>query len=628
MRLWVESLEERAVPAAFTMGNLVVERIGGDASFGAGGSALTNAATPVFLDEITINTGQTAPVQTIAMPTSDSGSNQTLTDSGTATSNGYLTRSANGEYLVVSGYDAAVGTASVANSNPATVNRTIGRVWFDGSVDTSTTFNNGPNNNFRSVTTIDGTRYWVGLSGNATLMGIGTVAHGGTALDNIFNGNARNTLIAGNRLFVSAGATAGFGSVGIHVMDAGNPPPTGSATNTLLSSTNTSGTGTPSPYSFVFFDLNSNNFDGTGFDTLYVADDRAATSGGGLQRWDFDGSAWTRQFTINTPIRGLTGYRDGNDVVLFATTIETSANKVVKLIDTLSGNAGATFETLITAPANTVFRGVALAPEVPKVVSVTRADANPTSATSVNYTVTFTHSVTGVNAADFTITQGGGISGATITSVSGSGTTWTVTVGGYSGTGTIKLNLVDDDSIKNSLGAPLGGTGTSGTGNGSFTGGDDQTYTITAGDTTPPVVDSIVRADGNPTNAASVQFTVTFSENVTGVDASDFTLTTSGVSGASITSVTGTGATRTVTVNTGTGSGTIRLDVVDDDTIVDGAGNKLGGTGAGNGDFTTGEVYTIDKTAPVVVSIVRADGNPTNAASVQFTVTFSESVTG
>src|SRR5262249_21398231 len=121
-----------------------------------------------------------------------------------------------------------------------------------------------------------------------------------------------------------------------------------------------------------------------------------------------------------------------------------------------------------------------------------------------------------------------------------------------------------------------------------------------APDTTPPTVSSITRADANPNNGGSVHFTVTFSESVTGVDTTDFTLTNTGISGASVSSVTGSGTTYTVTVNTGTGDGTIRLDLIDDDSIADLAGNKLGGTGTGNGNFTAGEVYTIDKTAPSV----------------------------
>jgi Tol biopolymer transport system component len=115
-------------------------------------------------------------------------------------------------------------------------------------------------------------------------------------------------------------------------------------------------------------------------------------------------------------------------------------------------------------------------------------------------------------------------------------------------------------------------------------------------DNTAPTVVSITRVDPNPTSAASVRFTVTFSEPVTGVDASDFALTTTGsLSGMSVTSVSGSGNTYSVTVSTGTGTGTLRLDVIDNDTIIDAAGNPLGGSGFGNGNFTDGEIYTIQK---------------------------------
>jgi len=113
--------------------------------------------------------------------------------------------------------------------------------------------------------------------------------------------------------------------------------------------------------------------------------------------------------------------------------------------------------------------------------------------------------------------------------------------------------------------------------------------------TNPPVVSSIIRADTNPTNATGVDFIINFSESVSGVNTSDFVLTTTGVTGASITGVSGSGTTYTVTVNTGSGNGTIRLDVVDDNTIIDAVGNPLGGVNAGDGNFTSGETYTIIK---------------------------------
>lgn len=109
----------------------------------------------------------------------------------------------------------------------------------------------------------------------------------------------------------------------------------------------------------------------------------------------------------------------------------------------------------------------------------------------------------------------------------------------------------------------------------------------------PPSVVSIVRASANPAAPGSiVNYTVTFSASVTGVDILDFALNTTGVAGFAITGATGSGSSYTVSVNVGTGTGTVRLDLIDNDSIVNG-GQPLGGAGAGNGSFTTGEVYTV-----------------------------------
>lgn len=120
--------------------------------------------------------------------------------------------------------------------------------------------------------------------------------------------------------------------------------------------------------------------------------------------------------------------------------------------------------------------------------------------------------------------------------------------------------------------------------------------------------------DASPASSAVVRFRVAFSENVTGVDLSapivDFVLATAGISGASIAGVTvETGASYVVQVNTGKGNGTIQLHVLDDDSIRDSVNQPLGGAGAGNGNFLNGEIYTINKPAPVsVTQIFRSVG--------------------
>ena len=85
-----------------------------------------------------------------------------------------------------------------------------------------------------------------------------------------------------------------------------------------------------------------------------------------------------------------------------------------------------------------------------------------------------------------------------------------------------------------------------------------------------------------------MNYSVTFSESVTGVDASDFALVTTGISGATITGITGSGSSYTVTVNTGSGNGTIHMNVLDDNSIKD-----VDSQQPLNGGFVSGETYTI-----------------------------------
>ena len=130
-----------------------------------------------------------------------------------------------------------------------------------------------------------------------------------------------------------------------------------------------------------------------------------------------------------------------------------------------------------------------------------------------------------------------------------------------------------------------------------------------------PTVTSISRANASPTNAATVQWTVTFSAAVTGVGVSDFSLSGTGTAGASLVSVSAdSGSTRTVTVASGT-SGSLLLRLNDDDSIQDGSSTPLAGTGTGtagsggtgNGSLA-GEAYTIDKTGPSITITTPPNG--------------------
>jgi hypothetical protein len=306
-----------------------------------------------------------ATQQTLSLPTS--GSTQ-VTDSGSATSNGYL-NVYNG-LLAVSGYNAASGTASVASSNTK-VGTVIGS---DGNVSTATrtlfpTSGTMPftANNFRSMIATGANTFYASGTGSGTPStgGIWYANNGSfTQISSTATGqptNMRNVEIYGGNLYTSSAASTGYGvwQVGTGLAT------TAGQTSTLLINAGTNA----STYGFVLFDTNS---DGTN-DLAYLADDRT-TAGGGLQKWVLTGGTWTNSWSVLVNatgatsttaatgfagIRGLTGTWDAlNGAQLFATTTETSNNRVIAFSDT--GATPTSFTNLASAGTNYAFRGVDL----------------------------------------------------------------------------------------------------------------------------------------------------------------------------------------------------------------------------------------------------------------------------
>jgi hypothetical protein len=143
-----------------------------------------------------------------------------------------------------------------------------------------------------------------------------------------------------------------------------------------------------------------------------------------------------------------------------------------------------------------------------------------------------------------------------------------------------------------------------------------------------PTALSIVPLDPNPTNAAAMRYAVMFSEPVTGVDVTDFGITSAGLADIAMISVTGSGDSYVVTVSTGTGDGAFRMNLLDDDSIVNVAGNPLGGIGKSNGALL-GPLVTVDRTGPAVtVSLAVGQAPSAEFGPVSFLVQFSEPVVG
>ena len=270
----------------------------------------------------------------------------------------------------------------------------------------------------------------------------------------------------------------------------------------------------------------------------------------------------------------------------------------------------------------------------PRLASIERSSptSQNTDSQSLIYEVTFSESVTGVTSSDFILSLVGSNAGiGSITGISGSGSVYYVTVSAAQD-GTYNLDLVSSghgirDAANNLLNNTTPTTGT------------DETYTVSTAviDNTNPRLASIERY--NPatenTDSQTLVYKATFSEDVTGVTASDFVLSPSStgrVSGTTqVTGISGSGDTYYVTVSSST-DGTYNLDLVSSDhNIVDAANNSLTNTATTGADQTyTVSTAVIDNTNPRLASIERY--NPatenTDSQTLVYKATFSEDVTG
>jgi len=137
-------------------------------------------------------------------------------------------------------------------------------------------------------------------------------------------------------------------------------------------------------------------------------------------------------------------------------------------------------------------------------------------------------------------------------------------------------------------------------------------------------VTSINRSASTPTNAGSVAWTVVFTNPLSGLTASNFSLVNGGLGGTpAITAVSPVGGAPvtnwTVTASTGAGDGTLSLNLVNDTGLDHSLSNLT----------FSGQIYTIDRTAPTVtIDQAAGQADPTSSAPANFTVVFSEPVIG
>ena len=349
--------------ASFTPGNLVVYRVGDGVE---APSALGNA---VFLDEYT-STGTL--VQSIALPTGAGSPPQThqLVADGTAsgTNEGLLTTSTDGQYVLLTGYAVDRGVTTLGTSACTTAARTVGRVKYDGTVDTTTALTDlACANNPRSATSTDGVEIWAagasGSTGGAHFLHLGD----STSTQLVSIKGARQVTIFDGQLYMTDNQP---GNANVEAVGTGVPTTAGQTLTKLPGLPDSS-----SPAGFFFASL-------PGGTVLYVADDTA----GNVQKYSLVGGTWTANGSVTLAgAHGLIGTVGGTTVHLYVTDPGT-----LSTFDDTSGfdaSIGGTPTALATAPTNEGFRGVTLAP-------VMAAPATPTPTVTATPTPSSTSTTT------------------------------------------------------------------------------------------------------------------------------------------------------------------------------------------------------------------------------------------
>jgi hypothetical protein len=302
---------------------------------------------------------------------------------------------------------------------------------------------------------------------------------------------------------------------------------------------------------------------GTQIEDTSPNDNHATLSGGPtLATSTVPATAWTAQGTIGT---GTTGTVSASVV----------ANAVADLATNSSSSSGPFGTITVDRIAPDAFLG-----SLPATTNATFFD---------NWPVTFSESVTGLTPGDFVT------SGITVSDLQGSGASYT-----------IDLTLTGGDGVKSislSAGAAQDAATNSTNGAGPVSTVLDQTAPVATLPTLPPITNQAF-FDNVP---------VTFTENIAGLELSDFA-----TSGITVSDLQGSGASYTIdlTLTGGDGVKTLSLSAA---AVTDAATNTNPAAGPVS--------VTLDQTAPTVT--IAAITSPTNQVTFNdVAVTFSEPVTG
>jgi hypothetical protein len=333
--------------AQFTPGNVTVLQAGD------GSSALVNTGNVIVLKEFS---PAGAVTYSMAVPSTSASA---LVISGSASSEGFLSLSADNKYLVFGGYAKSLpNSTALSGATASSINRGIALVGGAGlssySLIASTSFFTGAN--VRGAAAANSSNCW-GAGGNQGANYFGSAAAPVTVQNT--KTNLRAIAVFNGQLYCSSQVASGTPTdIGIYAIGSGTPVTNGQQVTTVINT----GTGSQ-PAQFYF------NSAGT---VCYVADQRSAANGGGIQKWMLGAGTWSLAYTLptGTTAVGATGVVadfSGSAPNIYATSNEPNTNHLIAIAD---NGAASTATILATAgTSGTVFKGLAFSPCSPPAVN-------------------------------------------------------------------------------------------------------------------------------------------------------------------------------------------------------------------------------------------------------------------
>ncbi len=312
---------------------------------------------------------------------------------GSSSSEGYLSRSEDGKYLVFGAYrQNSSNTITLNSSTPSSIARAVGLVDGNGQfiLAATSTLSSHAAGDIRAAAATGSNHVWANSSSQGTsYYGSGFAASSvQTAKPNV-----RALQVFNNRLYLSSQVTSGNPS-DAGILTVGSSTPVSSA-QTLSTCINT-GVGSV-PGQFYFHPMGN---------ICYIADGRNGNSGGGLQKWVNSAGSWSLAYTLSTGTVGAFGVVvnfSGIYPLVYATTAESSNNRLTAIIDL---GAGSTFTNLaFSGNGNSIFRGLAFAPSTSTCVPVSINTVVNSSPACANQSVSLSVNASGTGPLSYTWTQ-------------------------------------------------------------------------------------------------------------------------------------------------------------------------------------------------------------------------------